>query len=109
VGVEVATTAIEVEVSLALSIELADLATFGVIEVIDVDVEVSGKLVVGLDKLVMSWPEDVVWVELDTELVGPECVTVGDDVGPDGVEVTPVMRHEQAEEIFDGESVHLEA
>jgi hypothetical protein len=98
-----------VELSLALSVELADVATLRVIEVIDVDVEVSGKLVVELDELAIPWPEDVVWAKLNTELVSPECVTAGDDVGPDGVEVTPVMRHEHAEEIFDSESMHLEA
>jgi hypothetical protein len=35
-------------------------------------------------------------------------VTLGDDVEPAGVVVTPAKRHEHAEEIFDGESMHLE-
>jgi hypothetical protein len=36
-------------------------------------------------------------------------VVVGDEIELEEVEVTPVIRHEHAEEIFDGESKHLEA
>ncbi len=35
-------------------------------------------------------------------------VGVGVEIELEEVEVTPVIRHEHAEEIFDGESEHLE-
>jgi hypothetical protein len=59
--------------------------------------------------VVMPTSEDVVWAGLDREIAGVEYVTLGDDVESARVEVIPARRHEHAEEIFDGESMHLEA
>lgn len=61
-------------------------------------------LVVRDNEVANPMPEDVDLAEFGGELVPVECVAMGD-----GVEIGRlVMRHEHADEIFDGELEHLE-